>query len=404
MALSPSGEDTILFNSEDGYAANLELATSILPTVADRDDIGEEIEEFATPGIVTIEALTSFEGGAPAEHQIKTLVYIADSKPVLALLRGDHQLNEAKLASATGAGQLRGATPDEIFGLLGAHPGSLGAVGVQKEGLQVLADSVLQGRSRMTTGANRDGFHLRGVDVARDIAGARFVDLREAREGEASPNGGGPLQAARAIELGHVFKLGNKYSKAMNASVLDENGKSRIVEMGCYGIGVSRIMATLAEAHRDEKGLIWPTSVAPFDVHLLQLDFDAMCNRRRTHLRRAFVARRRGAVGRQEREAGRQVRRGRPVRHPDARRHRQGHQAERRGRSAVAPREAEGDAECGGRAAEVRAVRLAPASCSRWRRTPKYLLWRAYPFEQLLFERIAAYVAAWRPRSAPTLT
>ena len=277
MALSPSGEDTILFDQEDGYAANLELATSVLPPVEDRNDIGGEIEEFATPNINTIEKLARFEGGAPAEHQIKTLVYIANSKPILALLRGDHQLNEAKLASATGASQLRAATPDEIFELLGAHPGSLGAVGVAKEGLQVLADLTLQNRKRMTTGANRDGFHLRGVDVARDIPSAKFVDLREAKEGEASPNGGGPLQSARAIELGHVFKLGNKYSRAMNAVFLDEDQKSKVMEMGCYGIGVSRILATLAEAHRDENGLIWPAAVAPFDVHLLQLDFDKAC-------------------------------------------------------------------------------------------------------------------------------
>ena len=300
MALSPSGEDTILFNQEDGYAANLELATSILPPVEDRADIPSEIEEFATPNINTIEKLANFEGGAPPEHQIKTLVYIADSKPVLALLRGDHQLNEAKLASATGASQLRAATPDEIFELLGAHPGSLGAVGIipvigLPEGMTkiirdgtterevrhmdvvVLCDDALHLRARMTTGANRDGFHLRGVNVARDIPSAKFVDLREAKEGEASPNGGGALQSARAIELGHVFKLGNKYSKAMNAVFLDEDQKSKVIEMGCYGIGVSRILATLAEAHRDENGLIWPAAVAPFDVHLLQLDFDEAC-------------------------------------------------------------------------------------------------------------------------------
>jgi prolyl-tRNA synthetase len=277
MALSPSGEDTILFNSEDGYAANLELATSTLPTVADRDDIAGEVEEFATPDITTIEALANFEGGAPAEHQIKTLVYIVDGAPVLALLRGDHQLNEVKLASATGATKLRAAGAAEIFDLLGASPGSLGAVGFAKEGVQVLADSTLQGRTRMTTGANKDGFHLRGVDIARDIPGAKFVDLREAREGEASPLGGGPLQSARAIELGHVFKLGSKYSRAMRAEFLDANGKPQAFEMGCYGIGVSRILATLAEVHRDEKGPAWPAAVAPFDVHLLQLDFDPAC-------------------------------------------------------------------------------------------------------------------------------
>lgn len=272
MVPSPSGEDIMLFNSNDGYAANLELATSIIEPVADRTDIGGELEEFATPGVVTIEALTNFEGGAAAEHQIKTLVYIADSEPVIALLRGDHQLHETKLASAAGATNLRPATADEIFELLGAHPGSLGAVKVQ--GRQILADEALRGRTHMTTGANKDGFHLRGVDIERDINVTRWVDLREAKEGELSPQGGGPLQAAKCIEIGHVFKLGNKYSKAMNATILDKNGKAQIVEMGCYGIGVSRIVAAVAEAGRDEKGIVWPKELAPFEVHLLLLERD----------------------------------------------------------------------------------------------------------------------------------
>ena len=270
MALSPSGEDLILFNESDGYAANLELATSQLEPVENRSDIGDELEEFATPDIKTIEDLANFEGGANAKHQIKTLVYIADDKPVLALLRGDHQLVETKLAGAVGAAKLRAATSDEIVELLGARPGSLGAVNVSD--VPVIADVELQNRAKMTTGANKDGFHLRGVSVERDVPDAKFADLREAREGELSPNGGGTLQSAKAIELGHVFKLGNKYSKAMNASVLDSNGKSQIVEMGCYGIGVSRIMASVVDASRDERGPIWPKEVAPFAVHLLLLE------------------------------------------------------------------------------------------------------------------------------------
>ncbi|RYG71908.1 proline--tRNA ligase, partial [bacterium] len=165
MVVSPSGEDTMLYSPEDGYAANLELATSIIETVADRDDIGGELEEFATPGVTTIEQLTNFEGGAAAVHQIKTLVYVADETPVLLLLRGDHQLNDAKASSALGAGVLRTATAEEIFDLLGAHPGSLGAIKVEK--LRIFADSSLEGRTHMTTGANKDGYHLRGVDVAR---------------------------------------------------------------------------------------------------------------------------------------------------------------------------------------------------------------------------------------------
>ena len=271
MAVSPSGEDLMLYNKGDGYAANLELATSRLEPVADRDDIGDELEKFATPDIKTIDELANFAGGASAQHQIKTLVYIAKEKPVLVLLRGDHQLNEAKLAGATGAG-VRAATADEIFDLLGAHPGSLGAVGLEKT--WVVADEALRGRARMTTGANEDGFHLRGVNIERDIAITKWADVREARAGELSPLGGGPLESAKCIELGHVFKLGSKYSKAMNATYLDANGKKQVPEMGCYGIGVSRIMAAVVEAHHDDRGPIWPTELAPFDVHLLLLERD----------------------------------------------------------------------------------------------------------------------------------
>jgi len=279
MALSPSGEDVILFNAQDGYAANLELATSRLVPVANRTDISGELEEFPTPGIVTIEALTNFQGGAGAEHQIKTLVYYVDGNThktsgefVVVLLRGDHHLNEDKLKAALEMTSARAATPGEVFQVMGAHPGSLGAVGFDKA--RILADSELEGRTHMTTGANRDGFHWRGVSVERDVPAARFVDLREARAGEDSPLGGGALESARAIELGHVFKLGNKYSKAMGATILDAQGKSQIIEMGCYGIGVSRIVAAVADALRDDRGPLWPPEIAPFEVHLVLLEKD----------------------------------------------------------------------------------------------------------------------------------
>ena len=272
MLAAPSGEDIMLYCVEDGYAANLEMATSVIEAVENRSDIGDDIEEFATPGVRTIEEIAQFEGGAPAVHQIKTLVYIADENPVLALLRGDHQLNESKLSGALGASTLRPATDDEIFELLGAHAGSLGAVGITK--VPVVADEVLRDRSRMTTGANKDGFHLRGVDVARDLEVANWADIRNAKAGEQSPHGGGPLQESACIELGHVFKLGNKYSKAMNATFLDENGKTQICEMGCYGIGVSRIVAAVAEAYSNDRGVLWPQALAPFEVHLLLLDKD----------------------------------------------------------------------------------------------------------------------------------
>ena len=275
MLPASSGEDIMLFCEEDGYAANLEMATSQLEPVSDRDDIPETIEEFATPGVLTIEALANFEGGADARHQIKTLVYIADDGekkgwPVLALLRGDLQLNESKLSAALGASTLRAAHDEEIFKLLGAHAGSLGAVGITST--PIVADEALRDRARMTTGANKDGRHLRGVDVNRDLEISNWADIREAKAGEQSPKDGGVLRQSECIELGHVFKLGNKYSKAMNATFLDENGKSQICEMGCYGIGVSRIMAAIAEAHYAERGVLWPSAVAPFQVHLLLLD------------------------------------------------------------------------------------------------------------------------------------
>ncbi len=272
MVAAESGEDEMLFCDEDGYAANVEMATSILNRVLDRDDIADELEEFATPNIVTIEQLAKFEGGAPAQHQIKTLVYIADDKPVLVLLRGDHQLNEAKLANVLGASEIRAAREEEIVPLLGARPGSLGAVRVLDA--TIIADETLRGRTRMTTGANKDGFHLRGVNIERDIVVSTWADVRVAQAGEMSPRGGGALKISRCIELGHVFKLGNKYTKAMNAKFLDANGKEQIIEMGCYGIGVSRIMAAIAEARADERGVIWLKSVAPFQAHLLLLDKD----------------------------------------------------------------------------------------------------------------------------------
>jgi prolyl-tRNA synthetase len=272
MLPSASGEDIMLYCEADGYAANLDMATSVLETVENRSDISDELEEFATPGVLTIEALVHFEGGAEAVHQIKTLVYIADEKPVIALLRGDHQLNESKLLAAFGAHTLRAATDDEIFALLQAHAGSLGAVGVTST--PVVADEALRGRARMTTGANRDGFHWRGVDVNRDLEIVLWADIRNAKPGEQSPLGGGALRESACIELGHVFKLGNKYSKAMNATFLDENGKTQICEMGCYGIGVSRILASIAEVYSSERGVLWPQAVAPFEVHLLLLDKD----------------------------------------------------------------------------------------------------------------------------------
>jgi prolyl-tRNA synthetase len=263
MVETEAGEDWVASCAACGYGANLEKATSTLPPVENLPGV-EAPERFATPGVRTIDQLSAFEGGAPAEHQIKTLIYVADDEPVLVLLRGDHPLAEQKLADQIGATALRAATAEEIRGWLGADPGSLGAVAVADR--RILADVALNGRAGMTTGANQDDFHLRGVDVARDIAVSEWLDLREVREGEACPLCDAPLQVRKTAEVGHIFKLGTRYSEALGASVLDENGKAVPIVMGSYGLGIGRCMASVAEANHDENGIVWPVNVAPYEV------------------------------------------------------------------------------------------------------------------------------------------
>jgi prolyl-tRNA synthetase len=231
---------------------------------------GPAPEKFATPGVLTIDALAGPPFNVAAERQIKTLVYLADSKVVLILLRGDDQLNEAKLAGALGTANFRAAEAEEIFGALGAHAGSLGAVNVEK--LPIYADERLRGAAEMTTGANEDGFHLRQVAMDRDIRGARWADLRLVRAGEPCAQCGKPLKLQRAIEVGHVFKLGTKYSEALHALFLDVSGRQQPAIMGCYGIGVTRTLQAVIEQSHDANGIIWPIGVAPYTVCITPLN------------------------------------------------------------------------------------------------------------------------------------
>ncbi len=263
MAVSDAGEDRIAFCEACGYAGNVEKATSSLAPFEDEPGPTAP-EKFPTPGVRTIEDLVAFEGGAPAERQIKTLVYVLDGTPTLVLLRGDHPLSEQKLQDATGALELRPARDEEIRATLGASAGSLGAVGVQ--GLSVLADLALRGRRNLVTGANEDDHHLRGVDPERDLSVSHWLDLREVQAGEACPMCDGPLRVDKAIELGHIFKLGTRYSESLGASVLDESGAARPIIMGSYGIGIERAMAAVAERCHDENGIVWPVPVAPYEV------------------------------------------------------------------------------------------------------------------------------------------
>ena len=269
MVASPAGEDDVVQCSGCDYAANAERATASLPTVEDRPG-SDAPEPFPTPDIRTIAALA--DAGHPPEHQIKTLVYLVDGTLTLILLRGDHPFLEQKFVDATGAVNLVPAGAGEIREALGASPGSLGAVGVT--GLSIYADPALEGRTGMTTGANRDDVHLSGVDVVRDIAVDHWLDVRGIVAGESCATCGGTLRVTRCIEAGHIFKLGRRYSEAMGVTVLDADGENRVPTMGSYGIGVGRAMAAIVETHHDDDGMVWPMSVAPYEVVLTVVKTD----------------------------------------------------------------------------------------------------------------------------------
>ena len=270
-----TGEDNVAFCEACGYAANIEKAASGLPKTAARE-VGPEIETFATPGVVTIEALSKEPYKVAANRQVKTLVYIADSKPVLILVRGDDQLNESKFKARSGAVEAR---PADVkieadlahFQKLGAMPGSLGAVKNVPSDWKVYADERLRGANDMTTGANEDGFHFRNVSMERDVKVTDWFDLRTVTAGEPCPRCAKTLKIRRAIEVGHVFKLGTKYSEKMGALFVDEGGKQHPAVMGCYGIGVTRTLQAVIEQSNDKDGIVWPVSVAPYTVCLTPL-------------------------------------------------------------------------------------------------------------------------------------
>jgi prolyl-tRNA synthetase len=266
---SEAGEDLVVRCPACGYAANVEKATALVRAAADDGPGLAAPEPFPTPGARTIEDLAR-DFGVPADRQVKTLVYMVDGRPTLVLLRGDHSLVEQKLFDATGAATVRPAHPDEVRNALGASPGSLGAVGVPD--LPVVADQALAGRRDMVTGANVDDRHLRGVEVDRDIDVDRWADLREVVAGEPCPVCGRALEVLRAIEVGHIFKLGDRYSRALGLSVAGPDGRAVTPVMGSYGIGIERAMAAIVESSSDAAGIVWPVEVAPFTVAVVALD------------------------------------------------------------------------------------------------------------------------------------
>jgi len=272
MVKTDAGEDNIAYCPACDYAANVEKAESRVAVIADGPGLPAP-EKFATPGVKTIDDLEQPPYHVEAKRQLKTLVYVADGKPVIAIVRGDQELNEAKLQTATQAQEVRPAHPEEIVALLGARPGSLGGVGTAGKA-PVFVDRSLASRRDMVTGANEDGFHLRGVDVQRDLAHAAVVDLRTVQSGEGCPHCDEVLQVWKGLEVGHIFKLGTKYSESMGATILDANGNKVPIVMGSYGIGIERVMAAAIELHHDDNGIVWPMSIAPYQVSLVGLQMN----------------------------------------------------------------------------------------------------------------------------------
>ena len=276
-----SGEDTIAYSSESSYAANLEMATNAYKP--NKKVVTEaELVRVETPDCKTIDEVAAFLQ-IDTEETIKALVYMADEKPVVALLVGNDQLNEVKLKNHLGADFFEVASEEDVRQLLGAGFGSLGPVNLPED-VTIIADRRVQDLSNAVAGANEDGYHLTGVNPGRDFS-PEYVDIREVREGEVSPDGQGILKFARGIEIGHIFKLGTRYSDSMNANVLDENGRAVPMIMGCYGIGVSRLLSAVMEQHarlfvnktpkgefRYAWGINFPKELAPFDVHLIPVN------------------------------------------------------------------------------------------------------------------------------------
>ncbi len=275
MVPAEVGDDDVIY-SDAGYAANREKATSaIVPSDwVDAATVGA-VEEFATPGVVTIASLEAAPYSVPGDKQFKTLVFVGDGKPFLVILRGNDELEETKLGSL-GFTVFRQATLEEIEPVMGAKPGSLGAVNGSIKNPSALAgifaDHAIRLVGNGVTGANKDGFHVRNVNVTRDLAITRFGDFRKVRAGEPCPKSGLPLKVERAIEVGHVFKLGTKYSENCKAVYTDDQKQSHLMIMGSYGIGISRTLQAIVEQSHDNDGIVWPWNSAPFQVLVTVLD------------------------------------------------------------------------------------------------------------------------------------
>lgn len=269
QAIAEIGEDTIAYSDSSDYAANIEMATNLRTAKESTEEL-KDMQKLETPNSKTIDEVIEFLN-SDENHAVKTLLFIADDNPVIILLKGNDELNEVKLKNFLGADFLRPAEDNEAADLLGAHFGSLGPVNVS-EGVQILADLDVEKMVNVAVGANEDGFHYINANPGRDFRVDEYLDLRQVKEGDLSPDGNGKLKFTRGIEIGHIFQLGTRYSESFKANVLDENGREVAIKMGCYGIGVSRLLSAIIEQHNDEHGIAWPKEIAPFDVHVIPVN------------------------------------------------------------------------------------------------------------------------------------
>lgn len=269
MVLSEIGEDTIAYSDSSSYAANIEMA-AVNVSYPVSDETPEAMEKVATPGKNSISDVAEFLG-IPAEKCIKTLVFKADDELVIVLARGDHDINDVKVKHATGAKVIEMAMPEEVQQLLSCDIGSLGPINLPEE-IRLFADHAVETMVNGVTGANESGYHYTNVTPGKDFTVPAYHDLRFVQEGDASPDGQGTIQFAKGIEVGHIFKLGTTYSIPLKGTFLNDQGKAMPYIMGCYGIGVSRVMAAVAEQFQDDNGFTWPDAVAPYQVHLVPVN------------------------------------------------------------------------------------------------------------------------------------
>ncbi|MEK3765025.1 proline--tRNA ligase [Solibacillus sp. FSL K6-4121] len=269
MVLSEIGEDTIAYSDSSDYAANIEMAEVVVEYTAPTTPM-KEVEKFATPDQKTIEEVSAFLN-VEASNVIKSLVFNVDGELVVVLARGDHEINDIKLKNALGATSVELADDASIKELLGCAPGSIGPVKLPVN-VKVIADNAIKSIRNGVAGANEDGFHLLNVNPERDFAIGSYEDIRFIQVGDPSPDGEGVIKFAEGIEVGHIFKLGTTYSAKLNATFLDEQGKAQPFIMGCYGIGVSRLLAAVAEHFQDENGFVWPAQLAPYDIQLVPIN------------------------------------------------------------------------------------------------------------------------------------